>query len=131
VRRQARILIVDDDALLVSSLSRAAIQAGFAVSTSLDGSHALELCFEEHPDLVLLDVNLPSTDGRDILKKLKTHPVTAGILVFVHSARASQHDRILALELGADDFLEKPFDPTLMFRRIVTAIERRGPLPSG
>jgi DNA-binding response OmpR family regulator len=118
------VLIVDDDALLVSSLSRAAIDAGFAVSTAFDGSRALEICFSDRPDLVLLDVNLPSTDGRDILKALKTHPLTADILVFIHTARTSQHDRILALELGADDFIEKPFDYTILLRRILTAIEK-------
>jgi DNA-binding response OmpR family regulator len=118
------VLIVDDDALLLSTLVRAASKAGLAVSTALDGSRALEICFSEHPDLVLLDVNLPSTDGRDVLKALKKHPETADIPVIVHSARSSQHDRILALELGAEDYVEKPFDHTLLFRRIRTAIEK-------
>src|SRR5439155_26913830 len=64
VQRQARVLIVDDDALLVAALARAAVEAGLAVSTVLDGAHALELCASERPDLVLLDVNLPTTVGR-------------------------------------------------------------------
>jgi DNA-binding response OmpR family regulator len=124
VRRQYRILIVDDDATLLASLARAAADVGLAVSTALDGSEALALCSSDPPDLVLLDVNMPSSDGRDVLKLLKRDPRTANIPVFVHSARTSHHDRIVALELGADDYIEKPFDLTLLFRRVVNAIEK-------
>lgn len=124
MRHPYRVLIVDDDALLLSAMARAAGEAGLVAFATFDGSSALELCSSERPDLVVLDVNLPSSDGRDILKKLKENPETARIPVFVHSARASHHDRIQALELGADDYIEKPFDLVLLFRRVVSAIEK-------
>jgi DNA-binding response OmpR family regulator len=126
VRRQHRILIVDDDMTLLSSLARAAVDAGLAVSTALDGSEALRICSTDPPDAILLDVNMPSSDGRDVLKVLKRDPKTAKIPVFVHSARTSHHDRIVALELGAEEYFEKPFDLTLLFRRVVSSIEKLG-----
>jgi DNA-binding response OmpR family regulator len=126
VRRQYRVLLVDDDALLITALARAAAEAGLSTSIALDAPQALELCKSERPDLVLLDINMPSGDGRDILKTLKQNPDTAKIPVAIHSARSSHHDRILTLELGAEDYFEKPFDLTLLFRRVISTIEKAG-----
>ncbi len=117
-------MIVDDDALLTSALSRAASDAGLATIVVLDSSRMLELCVAERPDLILLDINMPSFDGRDVLKALKNDPRTKDIPVFIHSARTSHHDRISSFELGADEYLEKPFNPNLLFRRVVHALEK-------
>jgi len=118
------ILIVDDDVLMVAALNRAAAELGMATLVVGDGSGVVDLADHEEPDAILLDVNMPAADGRDILQSLKTNPRTAGIPVFIHSARGSHHDRLQALELGADDYFDKPFDLVILFRRIVQAIEK-------
>ncbi len=117
-------MIVDDDALLTSALSRAAGEVGLATVVVLDSSRMLDLCVAEHPDLILLDINMPSFDGRDVLKALKKDPRTKNIPVFIHSARTSHHDRISSFELGADEYIEKPFNANLLFRRVVHAIDK-------
>ena len=124
VSGRGHILIVDDDTLLLSALTRAALDAGLTAVSLLDGSQTLEVSMAEQFDLILLDVNMPATDGRDILRELKNHSETRHIPVCIHSARDSHHDRISALELGACDYFEKPFELDLLFRRIVRTIEK-------
>lgn len=120
----ARILVVDDDVELQRVFKRIAEGAGYQVVQAFDGGPAVALATTESFDLVLLDINMPTMDGRDVLKRLKENPHSARVPVLVYSARDSQYDRHLALELGAEDFLDKPCDPKALVRKIGRLIDR-------
>ena len=120
----ARILIIDDDHDLQRTIGRAAETAGYEVLHALDGADGLALAAAEQVDLILLDVNMPSMDGRDVLTRLKKNPETSAIPVLVHSGRSSQVDRHVVLELGAEDFVDKPTNPRLLMTKIERLIAR-------
>jgi len=120
-----RILVVDDDVEVQRLVKRAAEAAGFAVVQAFDGPLGLSLAKKEKLDLILLDINMPTMDGRDVLKRLKANPSTAGIPVLVYSGRDGQHDRRVALELGAEDFIDKPFAAGSLVKRIGRLVERK------
>jgi DNA-binding response OmpR family regulator len=120
-----RILVVDDDVEVQRAVKRAAEAAGFTVVQAFDGPLGLSLATTEKLDLILLDINMPAMDGRDVLKRLKANPSTAGIPVLVYSGRNGQHDRRVALELGAEDFIDKPFAAGSLVKKIGRLVERK------
>ena len=105
-----RVLIVDDDQDLNQMVKLRALKEGYLVDQAFDGGAALERIKANRPHLVVLDIMLPVLDGRDVLKRLKADPATRDIRVLVFSARGEQSDRRVGLELGADDYVEKPFN---------------------
>ncbi len=118
---KGRILIADDDAGLQGMVSKLASKAGYEVQQALDGESALAIARGGQgakPDLILLDVMMPRMDGRDVLKKLKADDATKDIPVIVYSGRGEHSDRIVGLELGASDYIEKPFNIELLLRKI-------------
>lgn len=120
-----RILVVDDDADVQKVVKRAAEAASFEVVQAFDGALGLHLATSERFDLVLLDINMPMMDGRDVLRKIKQNPTTADVPVLIYSGRIDQLDRVSGLELGADDYLEKPFDTRMLLRKISRMIEKK------
>jgi DNA-binding response OmpR family regulator len=120
-----RLLIVEDDEHVQQALRRLAEGQGHKVLQAFDGLSALTLARVERPDVIVLDISLPFVDGRDVLSKLKADGATAAIPVLVYSARAEQTDRHVALQLGADDFVEKPCDAELLLRRVLRLVEQR------
>jgi DNA-binding response OmpR family regulator len=118
-----RILVVDDDEALQRAIKRAAEAAGYEVAQTSDGRDALTLAAKEKFDLILLDINMPAMDGRDVLSRLKGNTETSSIPVLVFSSRSGQLDRHVALELGAEDFVEKPMDGRLLMGKIGRLIE--------
>ncbi len=104
-----KIVLIEDDADLFSLLKYNLEKEGFALVGSQTGKGAIDLCRREKPDLILLDIMLPDSDGLDICKGIRTHPELAHIPVIFLTARASETDRILGLELGANDYIVKPF----------------------
>jgi DNA-binding response OmpR family regulator len=125
-----RILFIDDDDAIQRAVKRTAEAFGYEVLQALDGPQGLELAAKERIDVILLDINMPMMDGRDVLKRLKQDTKTAGIPVLMLSTRDGQYDRQVALELGADDFSEKPFETRLLFKKIERVVQsahdRRG-----
>jgi DNA-binding response OmpR family regulator len=119
-----RILIVDDDEDLQGVIGRAAEKAGYEVLHALDGHEGLALAAAGNVDLILLDINMPAMDGRDVLSRLKRDPATSTIPVLVQSGRSAQLDRHVVLELGADDFVDKPMEPRLLMAKIGRLIAR-------
>ncbi|MGI6153261.1 MAG: response regulator transcription factor [Christensenellaceae bacterium] len=103
-----RLLIIEDEEDILDALVRGFRKLGYAVDTAADGSEGYILAAENRHDLIVLDLNLPGMDGIDILKKLKEEGTAAKILVL--SARTSYAQRIMGLDVGADDYLVKPFD---------------------
>lgn len=104
-----KIALIEDDADLYSLLKYNLEKEGFAFVGSQTGRGAIELCRRERPDLILLDIMLPESDGLDICKGIRQNPELAHIPVIFLTARASETDRIVGLELGANDYLVKPF----------------------
>ncbi len=121
----ARLLFVDDDAELRTIFRRTAERHGFTVITAADGVEGLALAQSDQPDLVVLDVNMPRMDGRDVCRALKADDQTRAIPVLFLSARGDPFSRQLGLELGAEDFIEKPFDLDGLMRKVKYMLRKR------
>jgi two-component system, OmpR family, alkaline phosphatase synthesis response regulator PhoP len=119
----ARILVVDDEPAITDLLSTALRYMGYRVTTAATGFAALEVASTNAPDLVVLDVMPPDIDGFEVCRRLRASEVDTAILML--TARDEDIDKILGLELGADDYLTKPFNPRELVAR-VKAILRRG-----
>ncbi len=117
----ASILLVDDDRELDQMLSEYLVTEGFAVATALDGTTALDRLTNKTFDLVILDVMLPELSGFDVLRELRR---TLTMPVIMLTARGEDVDRILGLELGADDYLSKPFNPRELVARMRAVLRR-------
>jgi two-component system phosphate regulon response regulator PhoB len=119
-----RILVVDDEPDIVALVVYHLAKSGYRVSSAATGTDALSLAKRDRPSLIVLDLMLPGMSGFDVLAKLREEEATAGIAVLMLTARKEEPDRIRGLELGADDYLTKPFSPQELVLR-VTAILRR------
>ena len=104
-----KIALIEDDSDLYALLKYNLEKEGFMLVGSQTGKGAIELCRRERPDLILLDIMLPDSDGLDICKGIRSHPELAHLPVIFLTARASETDRIVGLELGANDYIVKPF----------------------
>jgi len=104
-----KIALIEDDADLYALVKYNMEKDGFTVVGSQTGRGAVELCRRERPDLVLLDIMLPDSDGLEVCKGIRQHPELSHIPVIFLTARASETDRIVGLELGANDYIVKPF----------------------
>jgi two-component system phosphate regulon response regulator PhoB len=120
-----KILIVEDEADLVRTLEYNFRQSGFDVLTATRGRDALRLAAAQTPDLVLLDLMLPDVSGTEVCRQLKSDPKTRTIPVMMVTARGEEVDRIVGFELGADDYVTKPFSVRELVLR-VRAVLRRG-----
>lgn len=120
------ILIIDDDIKLIELLTEYLEQNQFRISYLLDGRHALEEILDKTPDLVILDYMMPGKDGLEVLRDIRTRH---DLPVIMLTARGDDTDKIVGLELGADDYLAKPFNPRELLARI-KAILRRQAMPS-
>jgi DNA-binding response OmpR family regulator len=115
------ILLVDDDALLRRSLVLNLEEAGYRASASATAEEALILAERDRPDLILLDIGLPGMDGLDALRHFQSR---IGVPVIFLTARRRELDEVLGLELGADDYITKPFDKDVLLARIKTVLRR-------
>ncbi|MFB5282310.1 response regulator [Peribacillus sp. Hz7] len=117
-----RILVVDDEKSIVTLLKYNLEQAGFSVITAFDGEEGLQTVVEQKPDLVVLDLMLPKLDGIEVCKQLRQLKVNVPILML--TAKDDEFDKVLGLELGADDYLTKPFSPREVVARIKAILRR-------
>ncbi len=121
---KSRILVVDDEPEAVELVEFNLKQSGYAVITAADGAEALKKARSQTPDLIVLDVMLPEMDGFEICKALRLDPSTAKIPILMLTAKAAEIDRVLGLELGANDYLTKPFSPRELLLRIKNILSR-------
>ena len=121
-----RILIVDDDKEIVRLVRAYLEQAGFQVLTAYDGESALHTIRRERPDLVVLDLMLPDRDGWDITCIIRGDSALANIPIIMLTARVEDTDKIVGLELGADDYVTKPFNPREVVARVRSVLRRSG-----
>ncbi len=119
-----KILVVDDEPEAVELLEFNLKQAGYVVTTAGDGAEALKRARSQTPDLIVLDVMLPEMDGFEICKSLRLDPATSKVPIIMLTAKAAEIDRVLGLELGADDYLTKPFSPRELLLRIKKILSR-------
>ncbi len=127
-----RILVVDDEEDILRLLNYNLERAGFQVLTARDGPEALELAGRERPGLVILDIMLPNMEGTEVLKRLKAGERTAHIPVIMLTAKGEEVDRIVGLELGAEDYITKPFSPRELILRVRAVLKRStSAAPSG
>ena len=126
-RVRPKILIVDDEPEAVELVEFNTKQAGFDVLTAADGAEALKKARAALPNLIVLDLMLPEIDGLEVCKMLRRDPATAAIPIVMVTAKAAEIDRILGLELGADDYITKPFSPRELVLRIKNILQRGRP----
>jgi len=123
-KAKAHILVVEDDRDLQRLFLDILSKTGYRVGQAFDGRTGLEAALAEPPDLILLDIMLPELDGRDVLAELKKNDSTRDVPVIIISARGAQSDRRVALELGADDYLDKPFSTRMLLSRLAYKLEK-------
>ncbi|ACL25577.1 response regulator transcription factor [Chloroflexus aggregans] len=118
------ILVVDDEPGIVKIARDYLERAGFHVISAGDGPSALRLARQEHPSLIVLDLMLPGMDGLDVTRALRQDPLTAGVPIIMLTARVEETDRLIGLELGADDYITKPFSPRELVARVRAVLRR-------
>ena len=122
----ASILVVDDDRAIRESLDRALDLEGYRIITAADGAQALDLIAAEAPDLIVLDLMMPGEDGLSVCRRLRAAGDKTPIIML--TAKGEDVDRIVGLEVGADDYLGKPFNPRELLARIHAVLRRRPPM---
>ena len=122
--RGQRILVVEDEPDIAALIGYQLTRAGFRVETTLNGVEALRTVARDIPDLIVLDRMLPGISGDEVLSRLKDDPETQGVPVLVLTAKKEREERIAGLELGADDYLTKPFSPRELVLRVQAILRR-------
>ncbi len=126
--KKTKILVVDDEEDILRLLDYNLRKAGFKVLVASDGPEALKTANRENPALIILDVMLPDMEGTEVLRRLKSNERLSGIPVMMLTAKGEEMDRVVGLELGAEDYITKPFSPRELLLRI-RAVLRRGAGP--
>jgi two-component system, OmpR family, phosphate regulon response regulator PhoB len=121
-----RVLVVDDEPIVTEVVQRYLIREGYKASVAADGRSALKEAREGSPDLVVLDLMLPTLPGTEVARILRQDEKTRAIPIIMLTARGSEIDRIVGFELGADDYVVKPFSPRELVLRIQAILRREG-----
>jgi len=126
VSTKETVLVVDDEQHIIELIEFNLRKEGYTVVTVQSGESALEAAVDSAPSLIVLDLMLPGIDGLTVCRKLKADPDTASIPIIMLTARSDDADVVTGLELGADDYLTKPFSPRVLVARIRAVLRRRG-----
>ncbi|MBI5199690.1 MAG: response regulator transcription factor [Nitrospirae bacterium] len=124
-----RILIVDDEADLVELVSYNLKREGFIIDTASDGESALKKIKREGYNLLVLDLMLPGLQGLELCRIIRNDPKTVGLPIIMLTAKGEEVDKILGLEIGADDYITKPFSPRELIARVKAVLRRSGEKP--
>ena len=130
----ARVLVVEDDPDIAQLVAHYLEKAGFTAEITPSGRDALTSIAARPPDLLVLDLMLPQVDGLEICRTIRGNDATAGVPIIMLTARAEESDRIVGLEIGADDYLAKPFSPGELIARVRALLRRAtrsAPAPAG
>lgn len=124
MKRKKKILIADDDIHVHELLTAVLSSDEFDIIHAYDGQETVKRVDDELPDLIVLDIMMPIKDGRDICQDLKKNPKTKDIRILMLSAKNQQFDRVLGLEIGADDYVTKPFSPNYLASKVKRMCEK-------
>ena len=130
VKIKQKVLVVDDEENIRMLVKFNLEKAGYEVLEASDGNKAIETAVNSTPDIVILDLMLPGIDGLEVCRNLKRHPRTAALPIIMLTAKSDEIDRVIGLELGADDYMTKPFSQRELVARI-KAVLRRSNVPVG
>jgi DNA-binding response OmpR family regulator len=126
----ARVLVVEDEADVANLVKHALERGGdVEVDIAVTATGALDAVANAPPDLVVLDLNLPGLDGTEVCRRLRARPATAAMPIIMLTARTEESDRVLGLDLGADDYITKPFSPRELAARVRAVLRRRSTTP--
>ena len=123
----SRVLIVEDEPDIRDLLAFHLERDGYQIATAATGTEALRQAARERPDLIVLDLMLPELDGREVCRRVRQDPATAAVPVIMLTARGDEVDRVVGLELGADDYVVKPFSPREFLARVRAVLRRARP----
>ena len=123
---QEKILVVDDESHIVELISYNLNSAGYKVVTANNGLDAVKIAIEEKPALILLDLMIPGMDGFDVCKEIRGNKELKGTSIIMLTAKGEEFDKILGLELGADDYITKPFSVRELLARVKAVLRRVG-----
>lgn len=127
--KKKHILIVEDDENIQQLVGYNLIKAGFSVSYAETGEQALRLVGAEKPDLVILDIMLPALNGLEVCKAVRNNAQTRTVPIIMLTAKGEEEDITTGLDLGADDYVTKPFSPKILVSRVKAALRRKGGAP--
>jgi len=127
---KADLLIVEDDADIAELVRHHAEREGYRARVCHSGRDALEEARRRPPDLLVLDIMLPDLDGLEVTRRLKRDPAAQGVSILILSARGEESDIVAGLELGADDYVTKPFSPRVLIARVRNLLRRREETPA-
>jgi two-component system, OmpR family, alkaline phosphatase synthesis response regulator PhoP len=127
--KKGKILVVDDEVYIVHILDFSLGMEGYEVVTALNGEEALAKAAEHKPDLVVLDIMMPKMDGYETCRRLKGDDATRNIPVILLSAKGRNVDQKMGFEVGADDYITKPFSPRKLVERINAILNQQGEIP--
>jgi len=122
------ILVVDDERDILELVRFNLTQAGFRVLTATDGRHALDAVCRNPPDLIILDLMLPTMPGTEVARTLRNDEKTRRVPILMLTARGEEVDRVVGFELGADDYVVKPFSPRELILRVQAILRREAPV---
>lgn len=124
---QQRVLLVDDDPGLTTLLELVFRRAGYEVVVANNGMDGLNQAELSTPDLIVLDIMMPDVSGIEVCRRLRANPKTAGVPIMILSASGNKEDREMALEAGADTFIQKPISPTELVNRVKQLLQTKVP----
>ncbi|MCI0526112.1 MAG: response regulator transcription factor [Nitrospira sp.] len=119
-----KLVVIEDDQDITRLVTHYLTKEGYAIKSSQDGIKGLQLIKQEKPDLVILDLMLPEMDGLEVCKRLRADPKTSALPIIVLTAKGEESDKIVGLELGADDYVTKPFSPKELLARVKALFRR-------
>lgn len=122
-----KILVVDDEEDILQLIKYNLTKEGYQVNCAESGEDAIKMTFDSKPDLIILDLMLPGIDGLDVCKRLKSDPLTTNIPILMLTAKSEESDIVIGLELGADDYMTKPFSPKVLTAKIKVLLRRKRP----
>lgn len=122
---KSKILIVDDEEDICELLRFNLAREGYPIVIAGTGEQAIQQAVSQQPDLIVLDLMLPGLDGLEVCRRLKINPKTATIPIIMATAKGEESDIVAGLELGADDYITKPFSPKVLVARVRTVLRRR------
>ncbi len=123
--KEGTILVVDDEKDVLKGLKDFLLSEHFEVVTAMLGKDGIQKARQEKPDLILLDLRLPDIDGYDVCRELRSDPTTSSIPILMVSTRSKDMEKVIGLEVGADDYITKPYSPIELLARIRVALRRQ------